>query len=196
LIPVNDQIASAENAIAVEAPKEILPPSTTIDDSAVINCFGYEGAYKIDESDPTDIVVDIVMYWNAKVDVENPELNNTHKAFVYIEKEKEKVVIGHIKITPNSAGSLIFHAYDDKDGNPTGNNTQLLSFAGQSNKAKIMFEVNFYIEDPIKAKFVLDAWNNIGAGSSMIKIAWQEENGASINAGFSKQWALKFPNEI
>lgn len=196
--PVNDQIASAENAVSevTEAPKEILPIGTTIDDSAVINCFGYEGAYKIDESDPTDILLDIVMYWNAKQDVENPELNNTHKAFVYIEKGKEKVVIGHIKITPNSAGSLIFHAYDDKDGNPTGNNTQLLSFAGQSNKAKIKFEVSFYIEDATKAKFVLDAWNATGADISMIKIAWQEENGAAINAGFSKKWALKFPNEI
>lgn len=173
--------------------------ATTIDDSAVINCFGYEGAYKIDESDPTDIVVDIIMYWNAKVDVENPELNTTHKAFVYIQgSNREKVIIGHIKITPNSAGSLIFQVYDDKDGNPSGGNQdQLLSFTGQSNKAKIMFEVTFYIDDATKAKFVLDAWNATGGneGPSMIQIAWQEQNGAAINAGFSKSYALPFPNE-
>jgi hypothetical protein len=58
--------------------------------------------------------------------------------------------------------------------------------------------VEFYIDDATKAKFVLDAWNATDStnGPSMLQIAWQEQNGAAINAGFSKNYALKFPNEI
>ena len=174
--------------------------ATTVNDSAVINCFGYEGTYRIDESDPTDIVVTMILYWNAKVDVENPELNDSHNAFVYIQGSgREKVVIGHIGIRPNSPGNLVFEAYDDKGGNPSGGSRdQILSFAGTTNKSRINFQVEFYIDDATKAKFVLDAWNATDStnGPSMLQIAWQEQNGAAINAGFSKNYALKFPNEI
>jgi hypothetical protein len=198
--PEIDQEKAAEQA-AVEEAVEIKPtPTSTIDDSAVINCFGYEGTYRIDESDPTDIAVTMILYWNAKVDVENPELNDSHNAFVYIQGSgREKVIIGHIGIRPNSPGNLVFEAYDDNAGNPSGGGRdQILSFAGTTNKARINFQVDFYIDDATKAKFVLDAWNATGGseGPSMIQIAWQEQNGASINAGFSKSYALKFPNEM
>ena len=173
--------------------------ATTIDDTAVMGCFGYEGAYKIDQSDPTDFAVDIVMSWNAKKDVKDPELNASHKAFVYVENgNREQVVLGHIKIRPNSPGNLVFEAYDDKDGNPSGGGRdQILSFAGTQSKTLIKFEVNFNVEDSKKGKFIIDAWNATGGNGSpsMIRIKWQDANGGGMNAGFSHLYALKFPNE-
>jgi hypothetical protein len=197
--PVANQVAQNANANSGDATQPITP-AETIDDSAVINCFGYEGTYMIDESDPKDIVVDMVLYWNAKNDVKNPELNKIHRAFVYIQgSSREKVIIGHIQISPNSAGSLIFGAFDDGNGTPSGTGRdQILSFSGNQNKTKISFQVEFYIDDATKAKFVLDAWNSKDNknGPSMIQIAWQGENGGLINAGFSKSYALPFPNQI
>jgi hypothetical protein len=173
--------------------------ATTIDDTAVMGCFGYEGAYKIDQSDPTDFSVDIVMSWNAKKDVKDPELNASHNAFVYVKNgSKEQVVLGHIRISPNSPGNLIFKHYDDKNGSKTGGGSdQIISFAGQQNKTLIKFEVNFNIDDATKGKFILDAWNATGGNGSpsMIKIEWQDANGSGMNAGFSHLYALKFPNE-
>jgi len=193
-----NQVVQNDNANSGDATQPITP-AETIDDSAVINCFGYEGTYMIDESDPTDIQLVMVLYWNAKNDVKNPELNKSHKAFIYVQGSgREKVIIGHIKISPNSAGSLIFDASDDENGTPSGTGRdQILSFSGNQNKTRINFQVEFYIDDATKAKFVLDAWNSKDnkKGPSMIQIAWQEENGASINAGFLKSYALPFPNQ-
>jgi hypothetical protein len=202
--PEIDQEKAAEQVAVAEA-VEIAPSATTattattIDDTAVMGCFGYEGAYKIDQSDPTDFSVDIVMSWNAKKDVKDPELNASHNAFVYVKNgSKEQVVLGHIRISPNSPGNLIFKHYDDKNGSKTGGGSdQIISFAGQQNKTLIKFEVNFNIDDATKGKFILDAWNATGGNGSpsMIKIEWQDANGSGMNAGFSHLYALKFPNE-
>jgi hypothetical protein len=202
--PEIDQEKAAEQVAVAEA-VEIAPSATTattattIDDTAVMGCFGYEGAYKIDQSDPTDFAVDIIMSWNAKKDVKDPELNASHNAFVYVKNgSKEQVVLGHIRISPNSAGSLIFHNYDDKNGSKTGGGSdQIISFTGQQNKTLIKFEVSFNIDDATKGKFILDAWNATGGNGSpsMIKIEWQDANGGGMNAGFSHLYALKFPNE-
>jgi hypothetical protein len=194
--PEIDQEKAAEQAAVTEA-VEIKPSAstgTTIVDKEVIDCFGYEGTYKIDESDPTDIQLTMLLYWNAKKNVPNPELNESHKAFVYVENgERKQVCIGHIKVRPNSPGNLVFEAYDDKDGRPTGGaRDQILSFAGNQNKFKITFQVDFYIDDATKANFVLNTWNSSSSNGfpSMIRFKWQDEGGGGFNAGFSQLYAL------
>jgi hypothetical protein len=196
--PVKDQVKENNNVNTGDVTQPITP-TEPIDDLAVIDCFGYQGTYMIDESDPTDIKVSMILYWNAKNNVNNPELNKIHRAFVYVQSNsKEKVIIGYIQISPNSPGNLIFTAIDDENGRPSASGRdQILSFNPNQNKSKISFQIEYYIDDPTKAKFVLDAWNapSNNNGPSMIKFEWQEENGAAINAGFSKSYALPFPNQ-
>jgi hypothetical protein len=197
-----DQAKAAETANSQASAPQAEPTvsastgttATTIDDKAVIGCFGYDGTYKIDESDPTDIQLTMRLNWNAKKDVPNPELNESHKAFVYVENgERKQVCIGHIKIRPNSPGNLVFEAYDDKDGNPTGGaRDQIISFAGNQSKSILLFQVDFYIDDATKANFVLNTWNSTSSNGfpSMLRIKWQVEGGPTINAGFSQLYAL------
>jgi len=180
------------NEIAISSSPDNAPSTeTTIDDKAVIGCFGYDGCFAFDQTDPTSVSLNLRLNWNATKDIQNPALNKTYEAFIYIINDKKgKRLVGLIKIRPNSADTLVYSVYGFGSGQITPSSipsqpktSTVIGFVGQQDKNKILLHTDVDIDDDDElTKFIIDAWN--GNGGS-IEIVWQVEWGGKIYANFT-----------
>lgn len=191
--PVENQEKAAEQAVSGIQNQTETNTATTVDDQAVITCFGVDGIFDFNITGPNNLeFLDMMLNWNAKQNVPNPSITNSHEASVYITQGINKKLLGKIKITPNDATSLLLDTLDyDEGANKFWYQAgqQVISFSGSQNKSKISIPIGFNINTPEMGQYIVDSWEST-YGPAYLTLEWQDY-GVKVNNNFSKTSALK-----